>query len=263
MRFHVTEAGPRGRPAGAGAARVAAAPLGVPGSAGRPAARAAHHRPRPARLRVVGTRAARVGQGRRRRRRAGADGRDRPRPGAARRPRLGWLRRLPDGAAGARAVRRLSGDEHGAPVEYAAHHRCRTSGALLPYQPFMATVGVPLQRARRISRRVIFGVGPQAHRLDPDAVRVYAERFRDPVVARTARDTYRTFLLREMPSGARNPETRRATVPIRALFGKDDIAVHPSLADRRRPPGPTTTRSSRSTPGTSSSTSVRTWCAPS
>ena len=84
--------------------------------------------------------------------------------------------------------------------------------------------------ARPISERVIFGVGPKSHRLDPAAVRVYADRFRDPVVARTARDTYRTFLLREMPSGARNPEVRRATVPIRALFGMGDIAVHPSLA---------------------------------
>jgi hypothetical protein len=86
---------------------------------------------------------------------------------------------------------------------------------------------------------------------------VYADRFRDPVVARTARDTYRTFLLREMPSGARNPESRRATVPIRALFGTGDIAVHPSLAS------PETARADDytfelATPATSSSTSGRT-----
>jgi surfactin synthase thioesterase subunit len=37
------------------------------------------------------------------------------------------------------------------------------------------------------------------------------ERFRDPVVARAGRDTYRT------------------TVPIRALFGVNDAAVHQSL----------------------------------
>ena len=47
---------------------------------------------------------------------------------------------------------------------------------------------------------------------------------------RQARDTYRTFLLREVPSGARHPEQRRATVPIRALFGMGDQAVHHSLA---------------------------------
>ena len=74
-------------------------------------------------------------------------------------------------------------------------------------------------------------MGPKAHRLDPAAARVYADRFRDPVVARTATDTYRTFLLRELPKGAREPEDRRATVPIRAVFGMGDIAVHPSLAD--------------------------------
>jgi pimeloyl-ACP methyl ester carboxylesterase len=51
------------------------------------------------------------------------------------------------------------------------------------------------------------------------------------VCARAARDTYRTFLLREIPSSARNPETRRATVPIRVLFGTADFAVHQSLAD--------------------------------
>jgi pimeloyl-ACP methyl ester carboxylesterase len=55
------------------------------------------------------------------------------------------------------------------------------------------------------------------------------DRFRDPVCARAARDTYRTFLVREIPGGARNPETRRATVPIRALFGTGDAAIHTSL----------------------------------
>ena len=59
---------------------------------------------------------------------------------------------------------------------------------------------------------------------------MYAERFRDPVVARTARDTYRTFLFREIPAGARSGERRRSTVPTRVLFGRDDAAIHPSLA---------------------------------
>jgi hypothetical protein len=86
------------------------------------------------------------------------------------------------------------------------------------------------------------------------------DRFRDPVCARAARDTYRTFLVREIPGGARNPETRRATVPIRALFGTGDAAIHPSLIGPK-PPMPTTTRWKRQTPATSSSTSDRTWCA--
>ena len=101
---------------------------------------------------------------------------------------------------------------------------------LLVYQPLVAAFGVPLQRRTKYLERFIFRVGPVKHRVDPAAARIYAERFRDPVVARTARDTYRTFLLREVPGGAGRPETRRATVPIRALFGLDDAAVHPSWA---------------------------------
>lgn len=101
---------------------------------------------------------------------------------------------------------------------------------LLMYQPFVATVGVTLQRRTPYLRK-LFNVGAKAHRVKPADVGVYTERFRDPVVARTGRDTYRTFLLREMPRAARNPEARRATVPIRVLFGMGDAAVHPSLAD--------------------------------
>lgn len=47
--------------------------------------------------------------------------------------------------------------------------------------------------------------------------------------ARAGRDTYRTFLTREIPHSARNPETRRATVPIRVLFGTRDRAVTSSM----------------------------------
>lgn len=116
-------------------------------------------------------------------------------------------------------------------------HPWQTPRTILPhfwrfmlYQPFVATLGVPLQR-RTPYLRFLFGFGPKAHRLDPAAARVYADRFRDPMVARTATDTYRTFLLHELPQGAREPEDRRATVPIRVLFGMGDIAVHPALAD--------------------------------
>jgi hypothetical protein len=55
------------------------------------------------------------------------------------------------------------------------------------------------------------------------------DRFRDPVCARPARNTYRTFLLPEIPGGAKDPETRCATVPIRALFGTGDAVIHTSL----------------------------------
>ncbi|MFF0631893.1 alpha/beta fold hydrolase [Nocardia sp. NPDC004151] len=99
---------------------------------------------------------------------------------------------------------------------------------LMAYQPLMATVGVPLHRRTRFLEW-LFGAGT-SQGMDRETVRIFAERFRDPVVARTARDTYRTFLLKEIPASARTPERRRATVPVRALFGKGDAAVHYSLA---------------------------------
>lgn len=100
----------------------------------------------------------------------------------------------------------------------------------LAYQPFVASVGMLLQQHTQYLERVIFGFGPKAHRVKPSDAKVYADRFRDPVCARAATDTYRTFLLRELPAAASNPERRRATMPIRALFGMSDFAVHHSLA---------------------------------
>ena len=117
-------------------------------------------------------------------------------------------------------------------------HPWQTTRSILPhfwrflaYQPFVASIGMFLQQRTRYLERGVFAIGPKEHRLAKEAVRTYSERFRDPVVARTATDTYRTFLLREMPSAARNPEARRLTMPIRALFGMADFAVHHSLAD--------------------------------
>ena len=98
-------------------------------------------------------------------------------------------------------------------------------GPVLKYQPLIAFLGVPVQRYTSFVD-LAFKVGSA---LDPATARVYSDRFRDPVVARAGRDTYRTFLLREIPRGARHPETRRATVPIRAIFGVNDTAIHESL----------------------------------
>lgn len=100
----------------------------------------------------------------------------------------------------------------------------------LAYQPFVASIGVPLHRRTQYLEKVVFAFGPKQHRIGREAAKVYADRYRDPVCARTATDTYRTFLLHELPAAARNPEQRRATMPIRALFGMADFAVHPSLA---------------------------------
>jgi len=96
----------------------------------------------------------------------------------------------------------------------------------LDYQVPIATFGVAVQQRTRYVERVIFGVGS---RVDRETARVFAERFRDPVCAKAGRDTYRTFLTREIPQGARNPETRRISIPIRALYGKGDYAVAPSF----------------------------------
>jgi pimeloyl-ACP methyl ester carboxylesterase len=94
------------------------------------------------------------------------------------------------------------------------------------YQLPLASFGIAAQRHMKFVDLVL-KVGSK---LDAATARVYADRFRTPVGARAGRDTYRTFLLREVPEGTRRPETRRATVPIRALFGLGDAAVHPSLA---------------------------------
>ncbi|WP_156365153.1 alpha/beta fold hydrolase [Sciscionella sediminilitoris] len=93
------------------------------------------------------------------------------------------------------------------------------------YQPVVAFAGVPLHRRTGLVRRLLVSAG-----VTDSAARVYADSFRDPVSARTAAQTYRSFLLREMPALARHPEKRRASVPIRALFGVNDPAIHPALA---------------------------------
>jgi pimeloyl-ACP methyl ester carboxylesterase len=94
------------------------------------------------------------------------------------------------------------------------------------YQLPLASFGVLVQQRTGYVERVMLGKGSN---MGPEAARVFADRFRDPVCARAGRDTYRTFLLREIPQGASNPETRRATVPIRALYGTRDLAVHRSF----------------------------------
>ena len=96
----------------------------------------------------------------------------------------------------------------------------------LAYQLPLATFGVSVQRRTPYIERAIFGIGS---RMDRETAHVFAERFRDPVCARAGRDTYRSFLLRDLPRGARQPETRRVTVPIRVLFGTADAAVDVSM----------------------------------
>ncbi|RZS37016.1 pimeloyl-ACP methyl ester carboxylesterase [Herbihabitans rhizosphaerae] len=117
-------------------------------------------------------------------------------------------------------------------------HPWQTPRTMLPhlwrfmaYQPPVAAFGVPLHRRTRFLERIVFKRAVAVRTaLGPEVVRGYADRFRDPVCARAATDTYRTFWLRELPRQARAPEQRRGTVPIRAVFGVADFAIHHSLA---------------------------------
>ncbi len=118
-------------------------------------------------------------------------------------------------------------------------HPWQTPRTILPhfwrfllYQPLIAAFGVPLHRRTRLLERVVLRAGTTIP-IDAADRRWFGDRFRDPVCARAATATYRTFLLRELPAGARAPETRRATIPIRGLFGVDDAAIHRSLASAR------------------------------
>ena len=108
------------------------------------------------------------------------------------------------------------------PPKVMARHAWR----FLMYQPLIAIAGVPVQTRTSFLDRAY----RSASTLDPQTAHVYTDRFRDPVVARTARDTYRTFLFREIPKLSRAGERRRATVPIRVLFGRNDTAIAPELA---------------------------------
>jgi len=110
-------------------------------------------------------------------------------------------------------------------------HPWQTPRAALPhmwrlaYQLPLATFGVPFQQHTRLVH-FFFKVGSD---IPPEDAAVFADRFRDPVCARAGRDTYRTFLLRELPAAARQVETRRITVPIRVLYGYRDTVVRPAM----------------------------------
>ncbi|WP_396897588.1 alpha/beta fold hydrolase [Nocardia colli] len=104
----------------------------------------------------------------------------------------------------------------------------------LSYQPLLAVFGQFIQRRTHFIEKVMFRVGiPRDRRLPPSVVDEFASRFREPERARAGTDTYRTFLLREVPAAVLKPERRRAQVPIRVLFGADDLAIHPASASPR------------------------------
>ena len=99
----------------------------------------------------------------------------------------------------------------------------------LTYQPAVAAFGVPIMRHTPFVHTLIKAALSNKSAMSEEDIGWFSDRFRDPVVARSGRDTYRTFWLREVPASARNPETRRSVVPTLALFGTDDVVVHVSL----------------------------------
>jgi pimeloyl-ACP methyl ester carboxylesterase len=103
----------------------------------------------------------------------------------------------------------------------------------LLYQPALALFGEALHRRTRFVEVLIRGGLTDRDAISAQDARWFGDTFRDRARARAARDTYRTFLLRELPAAARRPETRRAQVPIRALFGASDAAIHHSLASEK------------------------------
>jgi pimeloyl-ACP methyl ester carboxylesterase len=116
-------------------------------------------------------------------------------------------------------------------------HPWQTPRTLLPhmwrfllYQPAIATFGGVLMRRTRFIEFAIRAALADRTAVPVEDVRWFADRFRDPVCARAATDTYRTFWLREIPANAGRPEERRSIVPTRALFGTRDAAIHMSLA---------------------------------
>lgn len=98
------------------------------------------------------------------------------------------------------------------------------------YQPFVATFGYALHRRTR-ALEVLFRLAlADRSAMSRDEVLMFTDRFRDPVCARAATDTYRTFLLRELPALGGSPERRRSHVPTVAVFGTEDVAIDASLA---------------------------------
>jgi pimeloyl-ACP methyl ester carboxylesterase len=116
-------------------------------------------------------------------------------------------------------------------------HPWQTPRTVLPhmwrfllYQPALAAFGGILSRHTPFVEYLIRGALTDKSAMSRADIRWFGDRFRDPVCARAATDTYRTFWLKELPANAGKPELRRSTVPTVCLFGTDDVAIHPSLA---------------------------------
>jgi pimeloyl-ACP methyl ester carboxylesterase len=107
----------------------------------------------------------------------------------------------------------------------------------LAYMPLVATGGKRLHERTAFVERAIKAALTDRSSMSEEEIHAFSERFRDPVCAETARDTYRTFLLKDVPAAIRRPETRRIAMPIRVLHGVDDPAIHSALAAKETATG--------------------------
>jgi len=97
------------------------------------------------------------------------------------------------------------------------------------YQVPLALFGVMLHRfTPLVSIAIRLGLRDRGTMTRADLA-LFADRFRHPDCARAGRDTYRTFLTRELLRQSRR-ETRRSSVPTLCLFGTGDVAVSTRLA---------------------------------
>jgi pimeloyl-ACP methyl ester carboxylesterase len=101
---------------------------------------------------------------------------------------------------------------------------------LLLYQPIVAGLGVPLARHTPVIAAMLRRSVVDREAITKEDAALFAERFATPEGARAGRDTYRTFLLHEVPASAKAPERRRLTVPTRVLWGRSDKVLRASLA---------------------------------
>lgn len=98
----------------------------------------------------------------------------------------------------------------------------------LRHQLLIATAGEQLLRQTDVVGYLVGASLTNRQALTREQVSWYAERCRDPVCARTTVNTYRSFLLHELPAMLLAPERRTLKVPTLALLGLDDGVVHRS-----------------------------------
>lgn len=119
--------------------------------------------------------------------------------------------------------------------------------ALLNIPPIWQPTGQSLRRAHRLAYQLPLaapGLGPRAQRmgltwwllrragLPPAQAAEFRAAWADTAHARAGSQIYRSFLLKDMPAVARGRyDAQRLAMPVRVLFGVDDVVVHRRMFD--------------------------------